>query len=571
MANSITLTGDKHYSRYFELVCTQKSNGSAKNSSTISWTLYAKGDSVFYSTGPTTVVINGKTVYSKERTSWETGKFPVAQGSVSGTTEVAHNADGTKTIAVKFSTAIETKTIKEYSANWTLDSIPRYATITHGLNAKEETSVKVDWASDSTIDKLWYSTNNGDSWTWIADPNAKSGRYTITGLDPATAYKIKTRARRKDSQLTTDSTALAVTTYNYPHCIETPNFVIGEQITLKFYNPLHRSFQFQIDANGTRITHIWKESQTTYDGIYALYTGINADSTQTELYKSIPNSRYGTYEVVVAYPSFDDCISEKTWVNQNKYYVDEAKCAPVFSSFYYYDSQNAAGDDSIIVESLSRLVVKISGSNKAAPFNGASMEKYVITCDTLRREVPYSDGDILVELGAILSHGARRLSVRAYDSRGLFKEAFYNVNVIEYAKPIVEVDAQRLNNFEAQTTIRVSGKYSSFGTIGNERNGIASVKMSIREEKGAWGSQDTLNVTYSAGTFTCDDVILSLDNGKAYEIEVVVTDKRKSTTTVYGSVGVGQSVFFISSNKKACYVNGTKIIMYDVVETWGGW
>lgn len=573
MANSITITGDKHNSRYFELVCTQKSNGSAKNSSTITWTLYAKGDSTHYSTGPTTVVINGKTVYSKERTSWETGKFPVAQGSVSGTTEVAHNADGKKTIAVKFSTAIYYKDVKEYSANWTLDSIPRYATITHSINATEETSVKVDWASDSTIDKLWYSTNNGDSWTWIADPNAKSGRYTITDLEPDMAYKIKTRVRRKDSQLPTDSKALDVTTYNFPHCVEAPDFTIGNPVKLKFYNPLHRSFQFRIDANGTMITHTWKESQTTYDGIYALYTGINADSTQTELYKTIPNSRYGTYEVVVAYPNFDvdDCISEMTWVNGQRYYIDTAKCTPVFNSFSYYDQKNVAGDDTIIVEKLSNLCVNISDSYKATPVNGARITHYMISCDTKQARADYSDDMISVTLGSILANGARRLSVRAYDSRGLSKEVYRDINVLAYSNPVVNVEAQRLNNFENQTTIRISGKYSSFGAGGMEKNGISgTVILGIYDSNGAMVNDGLIQPTYSGGSFTCPDFVCNLDNEKPFVVSVAVADLFNSTT-VTADVGVGQSVLFVSSNKKACYINGVKAIMYDVVETWEGW
>ena len=107
MASSITLKSDVlKGSRYFELKCTQESNGSAENSSTITWTLYAKGDDTWYDTGPTKVVINGTTVYSKARTGWESGKFPVAQGSTDGTIDIPHNDDGSKKITVKFSTAV---------------------------------------------------------------------------------------------------------------------------------------------------------------------------------------------------------------------------------------------------------------------------------------------------------------------------------------------------------------------------------------------------------------------------------------------------------------------------------
>lgn len=565
MANSITITSDKHKSRYFELICTQKSNGSAKNSSTITWTLYAKGDSVFYSTGPTTVVINGETVYSKARTSWETGKFPVAQGSVSGTTEVPHNADGTKKIAVKFSTAIEVKTVSEYSANWTLDSIPRYPMCRHALHDYEETIVNVEWVSDCIIDKVWYSINGG-SWKLIAEPNTMSGKYTITGLEPDTSYKIKTRVRRKDNGLTTDSDAFDATTCNYPFCIEAPDFKIGNPITLKFYNPLRRSFQFKIVANGSWLTHTWEISGKEYTGIYS-------ESVQTELYNSIPNSKNGTYEVVVAYPSFGEkCISEMTWVNNQRYYIDTAKCAPVFNAFSYYDTKMVAGDDMMIVERLSNLRVSISGSQLATAVNGASIKRYVISCDTIRADKDYTGGNVSVDLGAIQAHGARRLSVRAYDSRGLSKEAFYDINIIEYAKPVIYIEAQRKNNFENQTTIRISGTYSSFGAGGMDRNGIpASVIVGVYDSSGAMVNDDLLYPTYGAGTFACPDFVCSLDNTKSYEVRATVEDNFGGKDAETVTVGVGQPVAFVSSNKRAFYIHGVKAIMYDVVDTWEGW
>jgi hypothetical protein len=560
VANSITITGDKHNSRYFELVCTQKSNGSAKNSSTITWTLYAKGDSTHYSTGPTTVVINGKTVYSKERTSWETGKFPVAQGSVSGATEVAHNADGTKTIAVKFSTAIYYKDVKEYSANWTLDSIQRYASAMHSIYIEEETSVTMNWASNSKIAKLWYSTDNGETWTWIADPHATSGRYTITDLEPYHAYPIKTRVEREDNGLRTVSPVIYVNTKDFPHCIEAPDFVIGNPVTLKFYNPLKRSLKFQITANGTTLSYLWGADGTTYTGIYA-------ENVQTALYNTIPDSYEGKYTVTVTYGD-----SVRTFDGGGKYSIDQAKCYPIAGSFDYYDARNVYGVDHVIVETLSKVYVKISPSQMATPVNGASIEKLLVAFGSAYKMVPYSSDEILVELGSVnFSSDSRIMFIRTFDSRGLSCLVSKDVEIIKYSKPIVNIDAQRLNNFEAQTTIRVGGNYSSFGSAGTERNGIKSAIMRIRESGGSWSSPSTLVVTHSAGSYTCQDVILSLDNEKSFEIEVKVTDLYDSVTTEYATIDVGKAVFFISSNKKACYVNGTKIIMYDVVDTWGGW
>lgn len=130
--------------------------------------------------------------------------------------ELGHSADGTLdyTLSAQIvSTYLLSGTV---SAKIPIPTIPRYATSVQSLNSKTETTVTMNWSSDSTIDYIWYSTNNGSTWKGVDVTDGTSGTYKISGLSPNTTYNIKTRVRRKDSQLTTDSTALAVTTYKVP-------------------------------------------------------------------------------------------------------------------------------------------------------------------------------------------------------------------------------------------------------------------------------------------------------------------------------------------------------------------
>ena len=75
-----------------------------------------------------------------------------------------------------------------YISNQTfkLTDIPRYATANQSLKSKTSTSITMNWSSDSTIDYIWYSKNNGTNWTAIGSVNAKSGSYTISHLSPST-------------------------------------------------------------------------------------------------------------------------------------------------------------------------------------------------------------------------------------------------------------------------------------------------------------------------------------------------------------------------------------------------
>ena len=120
--------------RKLRLYCTSTVNV-ANNTSTIKWTLYSEGgNSNYYSTGPTTVTINGTRVYYKDRVSYSSKTFPASKGSTSGTLTVTHNSDGKKAISVSLSTAIYTATVTTSSGTWTLDNIPRYASITSAPN-----------------------------------------------------------------------------------------------------------------------------------------------------------------------------------------------------------------------------------------------------------------------------------------------------------------------------------------------------------------------------------------------------------------------------------------------------
>lgn len=118
--------------RYLKLECSQTIDV-ATNKSTIHWVLSSVGGiDNNYSTGPTTVTINGVQVYYKSRTEYDTYTFPAARGSVSGDIVIDHNMDGSKTINVSISTAVwyGSAQVQTYSSTWTLDNIPREAKIT---------------------------------------------------------------------------------------------------------------------------------------------------------------------------------------------------------------------------------------------------------------------------------------------------------------------------------------------------------------------------------------------------------------------------------------------------------
>lgn len=125
MASTFTLNSQSYDGRYLSLTCVQTQDV-ANNKSIVKWTLTAKGgNSNYYSTGPTKVVINGVQVYYSARVAWDDQTFPSKKGSVSGTLEIAHESNGTKSVACSISTAIYYSSVQTKSGTWYLDDIPR--------------------------------------------------------------------------------------------------------------------------------------------------------------------------------------------------------------------------------------------------------------------------------------------------------------------------------------------------------------------------------------------------------------------------------------------------------------
>ena len=565
MADEITLKSNGYDGRYLQLVCEQTSKSSANNTSTIKWTLSALGgNEEYYSTGATKVIINGTTVYSESRVGWSEKTFPAAKGSKSGTLTVKHTADGTKLIKISLSTAIYTSTVSEKEETWSLDKIDLYATSTQSLKSKTETSITMNWSSDSTIDTIKYSIDNGTTWTEKNVTDGKSGSYTISGLKANTNYKIKTQVHRKDNGLTTNSSALSVTTYDYPYCTESPNFVLGNAVTLKFYNPLSRDFVFHIIGNGIRINGDYKCSGTSYTGVNSLTSSV------PNLYATIPNAKNGKYKVEVVYDT-----STKIRDNGNTFSIVESDCKPTFTNNYVLKDVGSKTtnitNSAFLVKGYSSLDVEIPVNAQMTTKNSATPKNYTASFNGINKTISYSNtGTTKCSFGVVNVTGTKEISVGAYDSRTLSTFAKKSITVYDYTKPKVYIDVKRKNNYGEVATLKVTGNYTPLVFNEIAKNKITACKYRYRQKGEEWGDEWlTLSTTLNSekNTFTCSAIeIDELDNNSSYEFEVQVTDSLINTTSEYATLSEGQGIFFISSNLKKCFSNGVELSTLDNVK-----
>lgn len=195
---SKTFYSNSYEGRQLRLVVSQTQN-IANNTSTINWTLYSEGGAVnYYLVCATTVKINGEQVYYKGLTNWygdggsasnPVATFPAAKGSKSGSVTVKHNADGSLSIPIYFKTAVfSSEYHKDYGGTFTLDKIPRGATITAADNFTDEGNPKVTYSNPagsavSSLEIGLYDTAGSASYAAYRAASITGSSYTFNLTD----------------------------------------------------------------------------------------------------------------------------------------------------------------------------------------------------------------------------------------------------------------------------------------------------------------------------------------------------------------------------------------------------
>lgn len=198
----------------FRVDWTQTSQSTASNTTTIHYKIYFENHWEYARNAikVKSLKIDGTTVYGEH--TWSNMSYQTVLLD-EGDATIAHNSDGTKTFNLELNCWLYSNTNLTGNADFVLTSIPRYTTVSHSVSSYTETSITVAWTAGNTVDYVWYKLGSG-SWVAVGSVNSTSGSYTISGLSEGTTYTIYTRVRRKDSQLSTDSSALTQKTATYP-------------------------------------------------------------------------------------------------------------------------------------------------------------------------------------------------------------------------------------------------------------------------------------------------------------------------------------------------------------------
>ena len=443
---------------------------------------------------------------------------------------VAHNADGTK--SVKISVDVGGNIIfANGSQTVTLDEIPRYATVNQVLTAKTETTATIKWTSDAIVDYIWYSTDNGSTWSGINVADGTGGTYTISGLSANVTYNIKTKVRRKDSQLTSISKSLPVTTYAFPYANSMPNFTIGSKLTIGLFNPLGRQVTVNIiGADGSQI------SNDTTSG--TSISGYNGNVVVNRLYNSIPNAKSGTYKVKVTYGTN---ITTKTG---GTYSVNANVCAPSIGSASYEDTNETTialtENDQDIVRNHS--IVAYSASGLTA-LNGASVRSCSVTVNGTTYPLTVSGSSASGTGGVIDSGMSLDATFTVTDSRGLTGTKKVTINMLDWSVPSAIITLQRQDNYYTETDLTVDAQYPSI----NGNNQITITYQATKEGDSSPSVSGSVQDNVTS--------VVNLDNNYAWTVVVTLTDSLGGTTSYNLWISRGMPIIYFDRLKSSVGIN----------------
>lgn len=468
--------------------------------------------------------------------------FPsnVTQKSASYDFTVYHNNDGTKYI--QFYASINTGTSAGTltpSGDATLATIPR-SPVYNSISASNitETSVRLTASIDthglSINSGGWdISTDGGATWTYYSGGTTDK---TIPDLSPNTKYWY--RGYCVTAGGSANSAWNTFTTYDYPkaNIVNDITLKSNTNFTIGFYNPLQRTFNFQI------ISTINNTVIYTRNNVNITSASINMNDVLSAFYNTITSAKEGTYYVKTTYSG-----NTRNSVNK-KYIIDADTCKPTMSVVDYKDINATTlaltNNNKKLVVGYSTIQVVIENGNKATPKYGATIVGYKIkNGDYLSPVVPeVSGGNVTLTCPA----KSGIIEIYAIDSReqsGIYQ--IVNTTMVNYTPitknqtPIVQrCDSHgEPNGVGEYVKITLGGTFwnNNFGSVTNTVKSITYKYADSKTPTSFVTGTTTITKTTSGNNYNVSQLILGdtsagFNISNSYIINVTANDELSSTT-----------------------------------------
>ena len=476
--------------------------------------------------------LNGSDVYTKDCKSSSTG-WSIDWDA--GWHTVSNKTSGTTPFYFTVKDTQNSGWCNYTSGTYQLDVAPAYTSITgFSVGALSETSVKFNWSAANTVDYIWYSTNNGSSWTGVDVADGTSGSFDVGGLAADTGYNFRIRVRRKDSQLTTDSGAYYAATYAYPYLTSVPEFTVGNSLTIGIYNPLGRSCTISvIGDNGV------EHNCGTITG--ATISPFNDDDWKNIWYSTLPSKTQGTYKArLVCSTGNVNHVSRAV-----KYYLDTSDSGfkPAFTDNEIINVVNTAnttiaGSNKFIKNhnSLSGVIKPMTAQRSA---RGSYYNVSSSGLATVKKD--YSSSNIDFVLGNMSTN---TFNVTAVDSRGFTTTRSKTIDLVDYNNPGVTTSKiTRQNGIGTKVVLAFTGVYTNWSGL-PKTNSIQSIRYKIGAS-GTWESLPNDATLTSSGGVWALSAVLNDDFSTTSQYDLYLEIKDLLETIVVGAYTISTADAFI--------------------------
>lgn len=485
---------------------------------------------------------------------------------------INHSSDGTGSFTWQGFGNVEGFSRSTSVSTYTLPSIPRATTINSFTWVKASgaaglSRLTCNWATAHSIDRIQYSLNGG-AYTTVTG-NGKSGSFNISGLTPNTAYSLKIKVRRADSQVETESSVKSATTYDIAKITVAPNNNIDMDSTsaITYTNPSGASLQISLykTDGATAIASYRACSGTGYTFTYSA-------GEKTAFYNQIPSTKTLPLRF---YLQTSDGLGN-TYLHYVERTFEVFNANPTFTTWTYADTNAATlaltGNNQKIIKGYSNVKATITSANKMVAIKGATAIRYQLTIGAKNATVNYSPSST-VEM-TINAVDNNVFNCYAIDSRGESTNVIKTLatDYINYTPiSISAATGKRTDDIGTQTTLAYNGTFFG-GSFGSVTNTIKSATYKFKKTTDANYTDGTsvITPTTNGNTFSFsgtikgdagDDGVNGFDATYSYNIQVTVTDEL-STHTFNFILGSGKPN--IAIHKEGVAINQA----YD--ETLGG-
>ena len=436
----------------------------------------------------------------------------------------------------------------DYSANASATTYSTPPVPSISISSRTTNQVVVSYGLNSFGDPnsgtvyLYGGTSSNPTSQIASKTSTGSSNYTYTGLSANQTYYFRTRA--SNGQYTTNYSSNVSTTTACP----TPTALSVSSQTYTAYNRVSTVYSVtRASDNGSANRELWYRISTNGGSSYgsATYVGLMSPTTTTFTVSNIPTASSIKIQVWLN-NGIDSGIKELSYTSKATH------VAPNFSNFTYLDSNSASvavsGNNQVMIQGQSTPQITVSAANKATGNDGIAVSNYAFSFSGRSDTATWSSSaDVVKTLGTPQNSGSQTMTVSAVDALSLSKAVNKNVQVYPWKKPTIDASIARLNNFEADSTLKISGTWAAINIGGTDKNTLSVAFRYKPSSTSSWDAWITRPITTSGDNYSATDLVISLDNTKQWDIQVRATDAFV-TETISLVLPAGQPIFFIGSD-----------------------